>query len=77
MSDNVNINGPVKIQDNSNERVAFELMQLIANVESSTDTQKFRKPNSREYYLTLYKQCITVVNKPSTTSIPHMLKASE
>jgi hypothetical protein len=38
----------------SRYRVAFDLMQTIANSES--DRQK--KPDPRTYYLTLYYQCV-------------------
>lgn len=53
MSDNVRIENPVKIQDKSHERVAFDLMQHIANYDKKADQEN----DSREYWFTLYRQC--------------------
>ncbi|MBF7691121.1 hypothetical protein [Acinetobacter pollinis] len=61
MSDKTEIANPIKIQDNSVERIAFELMEKIANSESSYYEDGVGKPNSREYYLKLYNQCHKVV----------------
>lgn len=61
MSDKTEITNPIKIKDNSVERVAFDLMEKIANSDSYYNEESFRKPNSREYYLKLYNQCHKVV----------------
>lgn len=52
MADNVSVSGPVRIQSDSKERVAFDLAKLIADSEY-TQGQK----RSREYWLTLYAHC--------------------
>jgi hypothetical protein len=43
----------------SKQRVALELMQIIADREPKT---KCEKPDARTYYLTLYSQCLKVVS---------------
>lgn len=62
MSNSTTLSGPIEIKDNSIERVALELMQIISHSESVVDKEKFRKPNPREYYLKLYNQCHRVVS---------------
>jgi hypothetical protein len=51
MSDNRNVTGHVRVLDSSVERVALELMQLIAGYEEGGAT------STREYWLKLYLQC--------------------
>ena len=43
----------------SKQRVALELMQIIADREPKT---KCEKPDARTYYLTLYSECLRVVS---------------
>lgn len=43
----------------SKQRVALELMELIADREHKT---KVEKPDARTYYLTLYSECLRVVS---------------
>lgn len=62
MSNSTTVSGPIEIKDKSVERVALELMQIISESERVADKEKFRKPNSREYYLKLYNQCHRVVS---------------
>ncbi|HCM31448.1 MAG TPA: hypothetical protein DIC32_07745 [Acinetobacter radioresistens] len=62
MSNNTTVSGPIEIKDKSVERVAFDLMEKIASLESRRDSNVFANPNPREYYLKLYNQCHTVVN---------------
>jgi len=59
MSDQTRITNPVEIKDNSCERVAFELMELIANEEYDRGTIRDTAP--REYFLKLYAQCVGTV----------------
>ncbi|WP_286741642.1 hypothetical protein [Psychrobacter sp. UBA3068] len=52
MADSMNIQGPVEIKDNSAERVAFDLMSVIAGKENPTmgsDCQA-KKNSNRLYY---------------------------
>ena len=61
MSDSITVTKPIEIKDNSIERVAFDLMEKIAQAEHAKQ-DNFREPNSREYYLTLYRQCHKIVS---------------
>ena len=42
-------------KDGSNEKVAFDLMQIIAGKEAKSS-------DKREYYLELYAQCLRIVS---------------
>ncbi len=54
MSENVSIDSPVEIKDNSKERVAFDLAMDIASVEVLVaDEKEYRKE-----LLKLYDQCL-------------------
>ena len=55
MAEDTKITNPVEIKDNSKERVAFDLMNVIASDEydGSRTEQKNRK-----YWLSLYCQCL-------------------
>lgn len=62
MSNDLKVSGPVEIKDNSAERVAFDLMTVIASNENSrTETCAAKKASKRLYYLKLYAECLTVV----------------
>ena len=61
MSDSITVTRPIEIKDNSVERVAFDLMSRIAEVEKATGNDEGKKNNPREYYLKLYNQCHKVV----------------
>lgn len=63
MSEQVKISNPIKIQDDSDSRVAFDLMQFVANAEREKDMMG--ESNPRDYYLTLYQQCLRVVKGKS------------
>ncbi|HEX5338097.1 MAG TPA: hypothetical protein VFW53_06640 [Gallionella sp.] len=52
-NDNISVSGPITVAQDSHERVAFELMQHIADNEHPSDEQR----RSRTYWLTLYHQC--------------------
>ena len=54
MAEDINITGPVKIQGDSKERVAFDLMMLVYYDENI-------EKQGRIYWLTLYHQCLMVV----------------
>ncbi len=63
MADNsMRITGPVKIDQTSQEAVAFKLMDLISSRESVEVTD-------RKYWLTLYRQCYKATNGNSLESI--------
>lgn len=62
MSDSIRVSSPVEVKDKSVERVAFDLMEKIAYAESKRENVEFLKPNSREYYLKLYNQCLKVTS---------------
>lgn len=55
MADSVSVSGPVNIQSDSKERVAFDLMVRIVNNESSVE-------KDRRYYLELFSQCRQIVH---------------
>ncbi len=50
----ISVSGPIEVKSNSPERVAYELMKLIAIEENAGDQDK----SKREYWLTLYRQCL-------------------
>jgi hypothetical protein len=56
MAEDIRVTNPVSIQSDAKSRVAFDMMQLIANYEASNER------NSREYWLTLYSQCYKSTN---------------
>lgn len=53
----------IQLIDNTKERVAFELMQFIASAEYGKDERAKNSP--REYYLKLYAQCISTIQRHS------------
>lgn len=63
MADNMKIQGPVEVKDNSAERVAFDLMSVIASKENPamSDDCQAKKNSNRLYYLTLYTECLNAV----------------
>ena len=46
------------LEMDSAEKVAYDLMQLIADKEADVENTKFQKPDVRTYYLTLFHQCV-------------------
>lgn len=58
-----NVTEQIKIVDNSKERVALELMHVIAGAEFGKDERLNTAP--REYYLKLYAQCISTIARHS------------
>jgi hypothetical protein len=48
-----NLTTPLKFD--SRERVAYDLMQIIAHFEATPS-----EADAREYYLTLYRQCLAI-----------------
>lgn len=65
MVEKTEISSPIEIKDNSVERVAFDLMEKIANSEGYGNENGYKKPNSREYFLKLYNQCHKTVSRTS------------
>ena len=55
MSGDTTITNPIEIKDNSKERVAFDLMEKISFFEHDN---KEADQSKREYWLTLYRQCL-------------------
>ncbi len=53
----------VQITDNSKERIALELTQLIAQYEEGVDQRQNDAP--REYFLKLYAQCLKTIHNRS------------
>ena len=47
-------------KENSNEKVAYDLMQIIAGQEINKAAEKAK--NTRKYYLELYAQCLKIVS---------------
>lgn len=71
MAENLKLSSPVEIKDNSKERVAFDLMQQIADAETRGFTsfdQIYTDQKSRVYWLRLYSQCLKIVNATSWTA---------
>jgi hypothetical protein len=56
VADSVRITSPVSVEQDSKERVAYDLMQEIAKHE------EMDKQEPRRYWLELYNQCLSVVN---------------
>lgn len=55
-NESLSVSGPVKVVSDTKERVAYDLMQVIAFADGEPQTK------SREYYLTLYRQCWKAAN---------------
>lgn len=49
--------------DFSKERVALELMNIIANEEFNRGEDNYLTPSPRDYYLSLYADCLKTVRK--------------
>ncbi len=64
-NETVSISGPIDIASNSKQSVAFDLMKHIAFNEKVGDEQK----KSRQYWLSLYRQCWKATNGGSLESI--------
>lgn len=60
---NTKVQGLVEIKDNSAERVAFDLMTVIANKENPAmgNECQARRDSNRLYYLNLYTECLNAV----------------
>lgn len=52
----------IQLNDHTKERVAFELMQYIAEAEAAS-SDNYQEPNPRDYYLQLYAKCLTTIRK--------------
>jgi hypothetical protein len=57
--DEIVVKDVIEIKDNSEARVAFDLMDKIASFESSKSRSG---DTAREYWLKLYQDCRAVVN---------------
>lgn len=68
MADKLEIEKPIEIKDNSEARIAYELMSLIAYEEVTSnggDYPKERTEDPRAYYIKLYAQSRAVVKNGS------------
>lgn len=65
MADQISVSGPITVQPDSAARVAYDLMIQISNWESADDGKK----KTREYWLTLFHQCILANRSNSLESI--------
>jgi hypothetical protein len=54
MAENFSVSGPIDVSADSPQRVAYDLMTLIASYENKS-AQK-----DRRYWLTLFYQCVAV-----------------
>ena len=57
-TDSIKITSPVEVQNDAKARVAYDLMDLISRREEISDADK----KSRDYWLTLYVQCLRASN---------------
>lgn len=55
MSKDTSITGSIKVEDSSKERVAYDLLRMIASLEST----------DQDRYLELYSRCLLTVQHPS------------
>ena len=62
-NDSVSVSGPVKVVSDSPHRVALDLAQQIDYFSELDSRQK-----DRNYWLTLYSQCLHVVHGRSVSS---------
>lgn len=66
MTEKTQIANPIEIKDNPKERIAFELMEKIANYERGSGaglvSEVVAKQRSRDYWFKLYNQSYKVVN---------------
>ena len=67
MADSISVSGPIDIKNDSNSRVALELMQHIAGWEDKGEAEK----STRDYWLKLYWQCYQAA---SGSSLSHVLQ---
>lgn len=64
MTDKVVFNGPLELKDNSQARVAYDLMMLISGKEigftMAPNKDVAEEQKSRDYWLKLYSECHNV-----------------
>jgi len=70
MADQTSVSGTVKIDNDSADRVAFDLMKQIAMHEAKTTAK-----DGRDYWLTLYWQCRKATYSTDLTKI--LLRTSQ
>lgn len=64
-TENVNITRPVEIQNDAKSRVAYDLLTLIARQEAQSNPER----QSRDYWLTLYSQCLKATSGESLKNV--------
>lgn len=65
MADKVQVSGPITVQLTSQEAVAFWLLEKIYSYEAVDE----EKTKTREYWLTLYTQCLKATKGYSLESV--------
>lgn len=72
MTDKVVFNGPLELKDNSQARVAYDLMVLISGKEigftMAQNKDVAEEQKSRDYWLKLYSECHNVAKGYGYTS---------
>lgn len=63
MSDSRTVQGKIKVQSDSREAVAFELMEKIGQLEQSEQRK------TRAYWLTLYRQCFKATHGDTLATV--------
>ena len=66
--DEIVVKEAIEIKNNSKERVAFDLMLKIADLEFSTAAERSKQQQNRVYWLRLYDQCKRIVGDGSYTA---------
>lgn len=65
-NETLSVSGPVSIESDAKQRVAFDLMKHIGNQCYSTDKDT---QSTKDYWLKLYRQCYKATNGNSQESI--------
>lgn len=75
--DEIIVKEAIEIKDNSEARVAYDLMVLIADKEFSTVAERSKQQQNRLYWLRLYDQCRRMVTSDNRYTAEGAIKASE
>lgn len=62
MADRISVTGPIDVQSDSKERVAYDLM--IRVMQSESDVKR-----DREYFFKLFEQSLSIVQGGSATKV--------
>lgn len=75
--DEIIVKEAIEIKDNSEARVAYDLMMLIADKEFATVAERSKQQHDRIYWLRLYDQCRRMVTSDNRYTAEGAIKASE